>query len=133
MCRSVAAEVDPFVQFRNVFMEAARSNSIDRVLQLVHWEGVDESTKNLVAGSLADDLKRPIESVEIVPLLPDQTLEYTIGNTTFRPNLTPKRRLLLKFKDEGGPLSGASTAYLLGMLGNDVRIATAAPVPAPGK
>ena len=88
------------------------------MLALANWEGVSEPY--FLESEMDDLLANTVTKIDILPLDPDQPLEYTIGNTRYRPNVTLEGRIETRY-DYGGGVT--STTFFFGKNGDQYQIA----------
>ena len=99
----------------------------DKLRTLVFWPGVMERERNSFNRSLEFDLKYQLASVTLAQLDTNETLEYTIDGTVFRPTLTPIARLVATYRGHG-EMKTLSTSYLIGVSNNRYYITLASPI-----
>ena len=107
------------------FQAAHRNQNLGGMMNLVYWEGVTPETKEGIRDSFEEVLKKPLKVVFVAPVAKDEVTEYTLDSVRYRPNLAPVGRLAIF---GASPDDGViQTSYLVGLLGEEYRIATATP------
>lgn len=74
--------------------------------------------------------KQEYLAAELVPLPPDQDTPYTLRGVTYAPNLEPLKALIVHFK-KSSPAMRNSTTMIVGLKGDSLAFALAAPVSTP--
>jgi hypothetical protein len=112
------------------YQQAHEAQDLDALRGLVCWDRVDEVTRASVERQIEKELGRSIEAVRVEPLSEGFELEYTLDGVTYRPNLTPVRRIRIEFTmpEKGEPNLSTSMSFLVGERDGTYLITTAAPV-----
>ena len=116
--------------FVDAFQRAYANRDVEAAVALVHLDGVQNPLRSAVRyhDKLAELFAMKIARLSIGP--PDETLNrgYLRGGTRYRANLDIVATLVVEF-DPDVTEGLASSTFPLGSVGNELRIATAVPVP----
>jgi hypothetical protein len=112
----------------NLYQRYFTAKDQAKLSTLVYWPGVMQRERDAFNRSLSSDLQYRLKKAGFVELDKNQTLEYTLGGTVFRPTLPAVGRLVATYEDQGAA-KNLSTTYLVGVKDNRYYITLASPVP----
>ncbi len=118
-----------------LFHQFSGQSDQEKVFRLVCWDRVSDDDRTAFKRSLEVDFKERIKRVEVTALGDGESLEYTQGGITYRPNLDVVGRLVVTFaprtpeqgEDGSYTVPPSQTSYLVGEKGGRYYIALAAP------
>lgn len=120
------APTDARDELVQAFEQAFRQRDLEKLKNLVWWEGADEFIRSSVEGSLEDDLRHQLLDVQLDPPTVGEVLEFTHQGLVYKPNLPVAGRLRVSYQMEG-MTDPASSSYLVGQHEGRYFIAVAAP------
>lgn len=95
-------------------------------LSLYCWEGVDAVMRKEIEEQTADELKKSLAKVELVPLNPNEVLgDFTFKGMTYTMNLAPLKRLSLSYEAKSG---ATGSSMPVGLQNGKIRLIASVPV-----
>ncbi len=95
---------------------AHQNQSLDDAMRLVHWSGISSEVRAAIGETFAFMFARPLRSVDLVPVAPDETGAQEKDGVTYRPNLTVTGKLVfdLGLIEEDEDADRAEVTFLVG-------------------